>query len=77
MAIVPSKPTLMAGSLSPFGWSNGVLEKVRVPGVVAASAELDGASTKTVISNIENILRQSGRGTRPLLYVVVNMGIPL
>jgi hypothetical protein len=46
IAIVPSKPKLIAGSLSPFGWSSGVLEKVKLPGVVAALTDVTIAATR-------------------------------
>src|SRR6266540_5799845 len=58
IASVPFAETEIAGSLSPSGTSNGVLENLKLPGEVAARAELDEARRNARVSDTEIMFRR-------------------
>jgi hypothetical protein len=60
-ASVPLAETEIAGSLSPSARVKGVLEKLKLPGVVAARAAPDGASMKAATSIIDKTFRETGK----------------
>src|SRR2546425_9994795 len=53
-ATVPSLATATAGSLSPSGRSNGVLEKLRLPDTVAAKADAPARITTSKALHIKS-----------------------